>query len=276
MVVPEDIWNAAFEGHVAPVQAWLDSGGDPSDVDETGFTLIYRALQQQVMTPGRSAVVRLVVARGADICQVSANFPLSPLHQAMLEWNEASIDLLLELGADATVNPNGPLEYAFYSYGTDMPTKLGFIPRDGIFQYFNVAVLAKLLRAGASLDFSAAGHLRYLIEDGRPGAFALEWREEHEINSDHEVESDFEELDVDERVREITAGIDLLAGVREDGSYRNYLRRPHKALLRIRSLRARGRANAVDATPPHVAHLLDPAFPNEIAWNVLTYYRDAG
>ena len=133
MVVPEDIWNAAFEGHVAPVQAWLDSGGDPSDVDETGFTLIYRALQQQVMTPGRSAVVRLVVARGADICQVSANFPLSPLHQAMLEWNEASIDLLLELGADATVNPNGPLEYAFYSYGTDMPTKLGFIPRDGVF-----------------------------------------------------------------------------------------------------------------------------------------------
>jgi len=189
----------------------------------------------------------------------------------MLEWNEASIDLLLELGADATANLNTPLEYVLSNSD------------ERNFCYFNVAVLAKLLRAGASLEFLAAGrrrspegHLRYLIEDGRPGAFALEWREEHEVNSDHEVESDFEELDVDERVREITAGIDLLAGVREDGSYRNYLRRPHKALLRIRSLRARGRANAVDATPPHVAHLLDPAFPNEIAWNVLTYYRDAG
>jgi len=122
--------------------------------------LIYRALQPLKMTPGRSAVVRLAVARGADvniISQVSAHFPYSYPHLAMLEWNEASIDLLLELGADATVNPNGPLEYAFYSYGTDMPTELGFIPRDGIFQYFNVAVLAKLLRAGASLDFLAAG-----------------------------------------------------------------------------------------------------------------------
>ena len=145
MVVPEDIWNAAFEGHVAPVQAWLDSGGDPSDVDETGFTLIYRALQQQVMTPGRSAVVRLVVARGADICQVSANFPLSPLHQAMLEWNEASIDLLLELGADATANLNTPLEYVLSNSD------------ERNFCYFNVAVLAKLLRAGASLEFLAAG-----------------------------------------------------------------------------------------------------------------------
>jgi len=85
-----------------------------------------------------------------------------------------------------------------------------------------------------------------------------------------------DELDVAARCREIRAGIDLISGVRKEGSYRAYLVREKKELMRIRSLRARGRAHATAATPREIARLLDPAFPREIAWSVLSYWQDTG
>ena len=266
MVVPHDVWNAAVDGQLAPVQAWFDSGErDANDVDSHGRTLIYRALQMSrggMPRHQRNAIVRLVVAQGADVNVNQASSRgadvriFSYLHQAMKKWNEGDVDLLLELGADATVNPDGPLEYAFTAYQSTY----------FLFIFFSVAVLRKLLRAGASLDFMVADQrLRHAIVVNRSEDYA---------QPNTPLYARF--IDVDERVREITAGIDLIAGVRQDGSYRAYLRRPHKLLLRIRSLRARGRAHATRAAEPYVARLLDPSLPSGPVWGILTFWRDAG
>ena len=272
MVVPDDAWDGAFDAQLAPVRAWFDSGDrDPNDFDQHGFTLLYRTFQGSEDNAPRLAVVQFLLERGADV-----NVPqrgrsswatISCFHLVCQQWNDNPVDLLLRHGADANQIGDGmtPLEWAFEYYSGCMFE---------FFYLFNVSVLTLMLRAGASIDFARLPpevYLRRMIEGDRPYELASQLREGFE-----DGESDFDDLYVDERVREINEGIDLSAGVRQDGSYRAYLRRPHKALLRIRSLRAHGRAHAV-ATPPHiVARLLDPAFPREIAWDVLKYWRDAG
>ena len=259
VVVPVDVSRAAIDGQLGPVRGWFESGDrNANDFDQHGFTLLYRVFQRGVAAPTRNQLVRYLVARGADV-----NLPMfthdpkyTYLHQGMEAWDSERVDILLELGADVAAKDGRgrtPLESALCQ---------PYLHSALVSCCFNVAILHKMLREGASLEFlvhdvSPEGYLRALIE-GVP-------------NLDIRLSDD----DVAEGVREINAGIDLISAVREDGSYRAYLRRPHKALLRIRSLRARRRANP-DATPPHIARLLDPAFPREIAWGILTYWLDAG
>ena len=69
----------------------------------------------------------------------------------------------------------------------------------------------------------------------------------------------------------------LFANVRRAGSYKLWTRENVKALLRLRSLVARGRARDIKRlrkkTPREIALLLAPAFPNELFWNVMTYWN---
>ena len=69
----------------------------------------------------------------------------------------------------------------------------------------------------------------------------------------------------------------LLADVRAAGSWKAYARAPPKALLRLRSLVARGRARSVKRlrarTPREIELLFAPAFPNELCWRVLEYWN---
>ena len=286
MVVPDDVWIAALKRDLDPVRGWFASGDrDANDRDREGFTLLYRAFQSNMegapeeFQAKRLAIARFLIAQGADVnfqaqatrvddglhnLTVTIVNDLTLLHMSLSLWKASEVDMLLQLGADVTLKrlsrPRDsdhsirdhvtPLEFAFSRYHL------------GLFSTFNARVLESMLRAGASLDFSSNGlspeaRLLNVIEDAK-------------------LEAQFVLANVDERVRELDAGRTLIRAVRQEGSYRAYLRRPHKALLRIRSLRARGRARAIDATPPHVARLLDPSLPNEIAWGILTYYCDAG
>ena len=62
---------------------------------------------------------------------------------------------------------------------------------------------------------------------------------------------------------------ELIAGVREHGSYKRYLRVPHRKFLRLRSLLVRRRAITKDNCLERIARL-----PNGACWKVLSYWRE--
>ena len=61
---------------------------------------------------------------------------------------------------------------------------------------------------------------------------------------------------------------ETLAGVREHGSYKRYLRAPHREFLRFRSLLVRGRAKTNEL------HEKIARLPNGACWKVLSYWRE--
>ena len=70
----------------------------------------------------------------------------------------------------------------------------------------------------------------------------------------------------------------LISDYRAAGSsWKSYVRAPPKELLRLRSLIARGRAREKvrtrSRTPPEIAFLFAPTFPNELFWKVATYWN---
>ena len=64
---------------------------------------------------------------------------------------------------------------------------------------------------------------------------------------------------------------ELVAGVRAHGSYKAYVREPHRQFLRMRSLLVRGRAKTDSQRLERIARL-----PNGACWHVLSFWRDAG
>ena len=103
--------------------------------------------------------------------------------------------------------------------------------------------MVALLRAGASLD--------RITSTGRPA---------EEVMRDHRG-------DVDEE--DYIKCQELIAGVRAHGSYKRYLRAPHREFLRFRSLLVRGRAVTRDLCLERIARLPDGA-----CWKVLSYWRE--
>ena len=109
MVVPEAVWGAAYNGLLAPVQAWFDSGDrDANDLDQYRIPLLHRAFQSELFqtrweAAKRADVVRYLVARGADVnrsSQLEFFNHGSYLHIVTSRWAEEDVQLLLELGAD--------------------------------------------------------------------------------------------------------------------------------------------------------------------------------
>ena len=111
-----------------------------------------------------------------------------------------------------------------------------------------------LLRAGASLDACCDD------ESAEEMLEAEEWNDLAEVHEPNYV-----------------ALKALGTGVRRAGSWKLWTRENVKALLRLRSLVARGRARDIKRlrakTPREIALLLAPAFPNELFWKVSTYWN---
>ena len=112
---------------------------------------------------------------------------------------------------------------------------------------FGLKAMVPLLRAGASLDR------------------CMKDKSAEEIMRGHLMN---EEVDTDDE--DFTRCQGLVAGVREHGSYKRYLRAPHRHFLRLRSLLVRGRAETADRRLERIARL-----PNGAVWNVLSYWREA-
>ena len=104
-----------------------------------------------------------------------------------------------------------------------------------------------LLRAGASLDSSTRSF------------------EEH-LNSIDGVDP------FGEKARHVGAIRTLVASVRAAGSWKAHCRRPHKQILRLRSLVARGRTRERLATTRAIRFIVRQG-DNGIVWNILSFWR---
>ena len=79
----------------------------------------------------------------------------------------------------------------------------------------------------------------------------------------------------------------LIVGIQEEGSFKLAMRRPHRAVLRLRSLVCRGRATLARAPRGRlrcygaaredyaIEFLVNPDVPNEIVWNILSFWRES-
>ena len=108
----------------------------------------------------------------------------------------------------------------------------------------SLMALRMLLRAGASLD-------------GEPDDT---WPTAEDV-----VRGWYSDQD-DERVIAMKA---LVAGVREHGTYKKYMRAPHRNVLAVRGLAQRGKLR----TDHRVLDFLAMQGDNGIVWNILSYWR---
>ena len=96
---------AIYHSPFAFVVTLLELGADPNPPDHDGFPPIIAALVTRQPHPGATLradaldIVRLLVARGADVNQRGLN-DYTPLHWAVDHHDAEAVTLLLDLGAD--------------------------------------------------------------------------------------------------------------------------------------------------------------------------------
>ena len=61
----------------------------------------------------------------------------------------------------------------------------------------------------------------------------------------------------------------LVAGVRQHGTYKRYMRAPHREVLAVRGLAQRGKLSTEDSVLNFLARLGD----NGVVWHVLSFWR---
>ena len=259
MAVPDQVVHAARDGDVAVVEAFLDA--EPGAVNELGsdrITLLMETTNQSI-EDCHVQCARLIIARGGNAnigyTNVSGHCTSIPLHCASWPGGSASamVSLLLQAGArvnartdDEGMTPLGQLILRFdycveFDEEDEVAARRRQVARSGL------EIMKLLLKAGASLDrcqgdLSAEELMQAFLSD-RP----------HYANDEYFT-----------RCRE------LVAGVRAHGSYKAYVREPHRCLLRMRSLLVRGRAKTKDRRLERIARL-----PNGACWHVLSYLWEA-
>ena len=195
-------------GRYTSVKDWLQpvDGHDANDVDSHGFTLLYRVLQFCSDFAGmppiadRSAMARYLVAKGADITatgMTTNNVGPTMLYAHCTSWDLEMVTMLLELGSSVS---RASVEHAFCDNDGVHSTYSGRNER--IVRQFDPAVLREMVRAGASLDF--------VVPPGNvpPERFLRELLDHY--------------APAESRASAINAGITLVSGVREAGSFKSY------------------------------------------------------
>ena len=253
MVVPWEVMDAAEAGNITVVREWLESGGDANDRSQNGSNALLAAVcgagGPGEISEAHLDVVRLLIARGADVNGAESN-GFGPLHCCTVypehSWYGPIIGLILEAGANVHAKTG------------DGETPLGVTLACSIWNGTDTAsscldVVTRLLRAGAGLD---------AIQRDRSAEDMLRSEEAHNSR----LFPDF------------YACKTLVSDYRAAGStWKGYVRALPKELLRLRSLVARGRAREKvrtrSKTPREIALLFAPSFPNELFWNVATYWN---
>ena len=254
MVLPEHIVQAARDGDIAVVEAFLDAepGAINDSDEESELTLLMLCMNSSIKERHIWFARRLIV-RGADVNvgDFEDNFPL---HYASFPGDCASsmVSLLLESGArvDARTNtedemtPLGQLieDFDYCLWQNNVAENRRRISRSGL------EIMKLLLKAGASVDRCQGG----LSAEAAMQGFLS--RRPHYANDDESF----------------TKCRELVAGVRAYGTYKAYVREPHRQFLRMRSLLVRGRAKTDSRRLERIARL-----PNGACWHVLSYLWEA-
>ena len=256
MAVLDELRTARQEGYdvVQDTLAWLDTDEYNNDDCADFLSDICHDFE---ITETDVDLARLLLSRGVDAnyCEEGDGWTL--LHAASSfsrnEYGRKLIAALIGAGADvnarahadnSSLTPLGILLDSNACYTSRLPHCL------------ESATL--LLRAGASLDACYNGNLS--------AENMLEALVEAEDLNGLASDPDFIALKT------------LFANVRRAGSYKLWTLENVKALLRLRSLVARGRARERKVrtrrkTPREIALLFAPAFPNELFWKVMTYWN---
>ena len=259
MVLSNELLEAA-RGHgdapFALIKAYLDAGGDVDDADEKGDTMLYFHVAHEngdVHADDPFRILRLLLARGADVNKRSRYSGSTPLYQACNCENQAfglgAIRCLIEAGAniDEKIRKGQFIE-------SPLSNSLDWLRYDSVgWDQIGLAYVSLLLRYGPDLDEcwgedkSAEDCLRH-IED--PDAFPelVNIYQVHKPAGSNEAFLACKKLIADERHR------------------RHLLQR--KEVLRLRSLVVRGRAKKSSGA------ILEPSFrlPDGVLWNVLSFW----
>ena len=254
MVLPDHIVQAAKDGDIAVVEAFLDAEpGAINDRDEEWDLTLLMASMNSSITERHVWFARRLIVRGADVNIGNIEDKL-PLHYACYpgDCSSTMVSLLLASGArvnartdeDEDLTPLGQLieEFDYNLWKNEEAENRRRISRSGL------EIMKLLLKAGASVDRCQ----RDLSAEAAMQGFLS--RRPHYANDDESF----------------TKCRELVAGVRAHGSYKAYVREPHRQFLRMRSLLVRGRAKTKDRRLERLARL-----PNGACWHVLSYLWEA-
>ena len=257
MSLPEHISVAATVGDLETIRAYFedDSARDVNESDGIiGMTPLMRCAggisgEEGGLTPGHVEVARYLLSRGAST-EVRNAIGNTVLLRACYRYRGRGtvgemIQLLLSAGADP--NARNELERTVLS----ALVKYGRSP--------SVECVTALLRAGASIDRVYKEHPL----------------EHHFPDSD---EPDIDGRDIDRSFWPAVRA--LAAGVRRNGSFKRYLREPHREVLLLRGLAMRGHLMPRRRTRGTAEWTAAVAFlarlgDNGVVWNVLSFWRAA-
>ena len=255
-VLPEAIGEAAFEGDLERIKAWLDGGSESAprsvnDLDEDGWSLLLWASggYGEILTEDHVRIARYLVSRGARLDVESRVSGSTPLHFASGSAGASPefVSVLVAAGAQVNAEDN------------DEVRPLGRIISDTVpNQMHHVEIVKILLRSGATLD-SAFG--------------------------DDSFDDALRKCQPDDACEHFRAIENIVASVRRHGSWKAHCRAAHKQILRIRSLVARGRVKLSrprrrprghDARQQRALEFVVRQGDNGIVWTILSYWRETG
>ena len=253
--LPEEISEAALDGEFQIVKAWLAGGSasDPRTVNSSDggdWTLLHWTVVGD-LTPEYVEFARYLISQGARVNATAERFDGSTaLHFACGfirgEATAAMVSMLVAAGAAVNSRDDAGL------------TPLFCIDR---ISESTIDVVTTLLRAGASLDY----------EDGQGSIRSFE-RHLTSINGRAT------------HCRTLHTVRTLVASVRAAGSWKAHCISPHKQVLRLRSLVARGRVKLPsrtrrrsprgrDTRQERALEFLVRQGDNGIVWNILSFWR---
>ena len=265
MGLPLEIAQSALRGDFDTVRQFVESSpervNDLEENDKGSISLLSLAITADRVPRAVSAeMVRYLISRGADVeCR---NLKQAPLYYACIFCHVEAVSLLLQAGANLhRIDERGSvhryLPFSSYSIQSLLSVQTLEQATVSIFEFLRL-----LLRAGLSLDSLRDGTttpLEQIID---------------ELNQSGHIAGHLgRSLDL---VRAMRASMHTSASPRLS-PWRQYVLAPSVAVLRLRSLVARGRARergvVSGPTPRPIAWLLAPRTPPEIVWNVLAFWN---
>ena len=262
---------AAEQGGVDFVRRWLEGGGDPnisprgtvhiSEPEETDYYEGETPLMVAAMT-GSVEVIRILVQAGADVNITRPAVPdefieeagnaESALTLALAHERSLAAQILLDHGADKTT----------FQWLSPFQTHR-CLGDHRILRMFFVAGVDPLERELDGQTFEVAARARLVR---------------------------YRDLQYARLANKYGKVVELIDGVRAAGSYREFILRDYKQLLRIRSLLARSRATMALETPEVIRRLFGgttavptrrsrspperfAGVPDPIFWKVLEFWR---